>query len=144
MYRKAFACLSRRTLSSIHTIFTTVHSISDMNNICKFHDISRIFKRFRAWTDGRSDRKTECINTFQLFWKVLIMFWKKHYSIKNTLPIISRHRTYRIHNLLWDPVHEMLKLLIPFFTENTFLHIWMTRDNFILFSSIQTYYNGLL
>ena len=27
--------------------------------------------RVRAWTDRQTDRQTECINTFQLCWKVL-------------------------------------------------------------------------
>ena len=51
----------------MYTIFNTVHNMSDINNIHQFQDIWRIFKR--VW--ARTDRQTECINTFQLCWKVL-------------------------------------------------------------------------
>ena len=36
MYRKSFVCFCRRTL--MHIIFNTAYSITDLNNICKFHD----------------------------------------------------------------------------------------------------------
>ena len=71
MYRKTFGCLCRQTICRIYTIFNPVHAMSDINNIYQFQDIWRIFTRVRAWTDGQTDIQTECMNTFQLFWKVL-------------------------------------------------------------------------
>ena len=38
-----------------------------MNNMSKFQDLLRIFMRLRNYTD----RHTECINIFQLCWKML-------------------------------------------------------------------------
>ena len=76
-----FVSLCRQTNSRIYTIFKTVHAMPDMNNIYQFQDIWRILPRLKSgqWdrkTDGNtderlSDRQTECINTFQLCWKVL-------------------------------------------------------------------------
>ena len=58
--------------------------MSDMNNIFKFQDILRIFTRVRTGADGQTDRQTECINTFQLCWKVLkkenVFFSRKNES----------------------------------------------------------------
>ena len=59
MYWKAFVCLCRRILNSMHTIFNTVHSVSDMNSTYKFQDISRIFTKVRACTDGQTNSKTD-------------------------------------------------------------------------------------
>ena len=39
MCRKSFACLCRRILTPMHSIFTTCHSTSDKNNIYRFHYI---------------------------------------------------------------------------------------------------------
>ena len=72
MFRKTFVCLCRQTISRTYAIFNTVHAMSDINTIYQFQDIRRIFTRVRAWTNGRTDRQTECINTFQLCWKVLL------------------------------------------------------------------------
>ena len=72
--QKTFMYLCRQTLNPIHTIFSTVNSISDMNNICKFHEVWRIFTRIKVYTDGQPDRQIECINNFQLCWKVLKSF----------------------------------------------------------------------
>ena len=63
MYRKNFVCLCKRIFSPIHTIFSIIHSISDMNKIYKFHDVGRIFTIVRACKDGCADKQTECINT---------------------------------------------------------------------------------
>ena len=62
MHRNFFAYLYRRTISQIHIIFNTNHSISDLNNIYKFHDILRKFTRLRECTDGRIDKKTDKSN----------------------------------------------------------------------------------
>ena len=51
---------------------------------------------------------------FQKKLKSVDNVYKTHNSTKNTLPVISRHRIKRIRNLLWDPVHEKFKILIPF------------------------------
>ena len=64
MYRKTFVCLCRQTISRIYTIFNTVHAMSDKNNIYQFQDITKIFTRVRAWTDGQTDKQTECIKHF--------------------------------------------------------------------------------
>ena len=55
-YRKTFVCLCRQTLRPIHTIFKTVYSISDINNIDQFQDIWRIFTRVRAYIDRQTDK----------------------------------------------------------------------------------------
>ena len=55
MYRKIFVCLCRQTISRIHTIFNPVHTTPDMNNICKFQDIRRMFTKARAYTDTQKE-----------------------------------------------------------------------------------------
>ena len=45
--------------------------ISDMNNIYEFVHIWRIFITVREFTDGRTDRQTECITIFEHCWKIL-------------------------------------------------------------------------
>ena len=65
---------------SIYINFNTVHAMSDINNIYQFQDISRIFARVRE----RTDRQTECINTFQLCWKVLKTEITKYFSLAIT------------------------------------------------------------
>ena len=52
-----FVCLCRQTLSPIHTIFSTVYSISDLNIIHKFQDNSRIFTRVRECTEGQTNKQ---------------------------------------------------------------------------------------
>ena len=49
---KTFVCLCRRTNSRMHSIFNTVRTMSDMNNIYEFQDIGRIVMKVRACTDG--------------------------------------------------------------------------------------------
>ena len=63
MYRKTFACFCR-TVSLINAIFNMVHATSDINNIHKFQDISKILCTERE--SAQTDKQTECINTFQL------------------------------------------------------------------------------
>ena len=55
-----FVYLCKQTISCIHTIFNTVHAISDMNEIYQLQNILSIFTRVRAYTD----RKTECTINF--------------------------------------------------------------------------------
>ena len=85
MYQKTFVCLCRRTVNLMYAIFNLVHAISDMSNIFKFQNVWRIFTRVRACTDGQLERQTECINTFQLCWKVL----KNHYSFWNWFGLVA-------------------------------------------------------
>ena len=59
MHRKAFVCLCRQTISRICTLFNTVHSMSNINNMYQFQDIWRIFTRGRARTDRRTERRTD-------------------------------------------------------------------------------------
>ena len=56
MYRKTFVCLCRQIVSRIYTIFNPVYAMSDINNLYKFQDISRIFTKVRAWTDRQTNR----------------------------------------------------------------------------------------
>ena len=65
MYRKTFVCLCLQTLSPMHIIFNTVHSISDMNSMYKFKAFEEDLRELeRAVTDRQTDSQTECINTF--------------------------------------------------------------------------------
>ena len=71
MHQKTFICFCRRTISPMYIIFFTIHAISDMNNIYKFQNILWLFSRVRECTGGQIDGQTECINNFQLCWKLL-------------------------------------------------------------------------
>ena len=52
MYRNSFAYLDARTVSPIYTIFSTKHSIVNLNNIYQFQDIRRhLIELERAQTD---------------------------------------------------------------------------------------------
>ena len=136
MYRKTFVCLCR-ALNPIHTVFSTVHSISDIKNMPKFHDVWRIFTRIVAYTDEGSDRQTKSINIFQFFWKLLIMFKKRIIQLKTLLESFLDMEKKGIRYLLWDPVHEKLKQLIPFLYQMYFCTSeWLVLT---LFSSIQTH-----
>ena len=87
MYRKNFVRVCSRAFSHMHTIFATVHYVSDMNKIYKLHEDCRLFTRIHfksaqsvhKWMDRQA---TECINTFQFFWKGLIMFKKSIFQLK--------------------------------------------------------------
>ena len=50
MYRKTSVCLCRQTIGLMYTIFNTVCAMSDMNNICQFQDIWRVFMSVRTRT----------------------------------------------------------------------------------------------
>ena len=97
MYRKTFVCLCRQTICRIHTIFNTVHAMSDMNNIYQFHDIWRIFTRVRARTDRQTNRMHKHFST-------LLESVKKgtHKTIK------TNHKQYshiiKFHPTVWDSV----------------------------------------
>ena len=141
MYRKTFVYFCRRTLTPMQAIFTAVHSVSNVNNIYKFHNIWRIFMRLRACIDGRTDKQTESINSFQLYRKTLVILKKKkkkHNSTKNSLPVISRHRTTYLQSFARSCTWKV-KTSNAIFIATIFLNVWMTRVNFILFSSMQTY-----
>ena len=73
MYQKFFVSLCRQTISHIYTIFKMIHAMSDMNKYINFKTFEEYLRELeRRQTDGQTDRQTECINTFQLCWKVLI------------------------------------------------------------------------
>ena len=56
----------------MYTIFYTVHAMLDKNNVINFKIFEEDLRELeRAQTDGRTDRQTKCINTFQHCWKVL-------------------------------------------------------------------------
>ena len=84
MYRKNLVPLFNRALSPTYTIFTTVHCISDMKNIHKFHGIRRISTRVRACTDERTYRQIPCIY-FNIFLKMLIVLKKRTIQLKPLL-----------------------------------------------------------
>ena len=97
--QKTFVCLCRQTTSRIYH-FQYDSCYVDMNNIHQFQDIWWTFKRVRV----RTDRQMECINTFQLCWKVL----KK----EHLLPSSNETKTIFIHIsclrrkiLQWEMTH---------------------------------------
>ena len=54
-----FLRLCRLIIRPVCTVFNTVHAILDINNICKFKDISRISMRVRACTDRLTDEQID-------------------------------------------------------------------------------------
>ena len=55
MHWKIFVCLCRQTISPIFTFSNTVHAISDTNNIYKFQDVWKTFRRVKMCTDKWTD-----------------------------------------------------------------------------------------
>ena len=70
-------CLCRQTISRMYTIFNTVCAMSYMNNIINFKTFEDYLRELER---GQTDRQTECINIFQLYWKVLTNRMHKHFS----------------------------------------------------------------
>ena len=65
MYRKTFVCLCRQTTSRIYTIFNTVQSMSDINNIyINFKIFEKYLREFeRAQTDRQTGKPNKHFST---------------------------------------------------------------------------------
>ena len=111
MFRHSFVCPCTRTVYLTYTVFNEMHGISDLNNTYKFHDIPRIFTENRAlegWhTDKQSDRQNECINTFQLHWKVIKSPINQNKYVKIRFKNFPPIKRSCIGKLLWEPVLEV-------------------------------------
>ena len=129
--------------------------MSDMNKICQYQVIWRIFTRVRACIYEQTGRQTECINTFQLCWEVLkiinknwnrrffppefFMFW--YILIAGKLEMWFS----QIHEFSYNYVGSLVKDLFRWFTTTTFLKsqflfIWRGRREIQKQSRICVYF----
>ena len=71
-----FFCVFVNKPLVLYTPLAIRNFLVNLNNIDQYEDIRRIFKKTSIHADkqadGWTDRHTECMNTFQLCWKVLI------------------------------------------------------------------------
>ena len=131
MSLSTFVCLCTRTFNFIHTTFNTKHAIVDLNTICQFEVIRRIFMRTRAYID----RQTKQIDKQKFGFSVhepLVLYhhFRKHAFVsmnyafhyiffnRNMLKSALKYSLYRlkcIGKLLCKPIHKIFILLIPFF-----------------------------
>ena len=99
MYRRISVCLWRRTLSLMHNIFNTLHSISDMNGI-NFETFEEYLRQLeRAQTDEQTYQMHKHLST-------LLKSVKNHEVQLKTYFQSFRSIAHNISEILFDPVYE--------------------------------------